>query len=291
MLGEGWTRDEVKRIDEIACSEGKPVPKKGDGSGRSADQRARYEGEYQRVSQSGAQPETERDAASIPNYVFQRNARRKAESAYWHGEDYEGPGAEGYGDKGGKGKGKGKDQAKRSNFWTSAGSAAWWGAASANWWEANAMPAKDASGEPGPSSFDYSFYLVIITIFACGAVLGGVIGYLMAYIKYKKTKKGAKHTVAQQTMSLPAGGEGSRILDTGAAEDIAPEELARPPPLLRGAQATETALRNRMPRKIVITKTGLEESHIYHREGCHVTRPGIASGTNITFRKCNLCFG
>ena len=201
LMGEGWSREDIKRVDEVACSEGKPVPKRGDGTGRSADERYRYEGEYQRVSVSGALPETERDPAQIPHYVHQRNARRKAESAYWRGEMFEGPGAEGFGETG-KEKGKGKDAAKHSNVWSESRSATWWAAAGSTWWDANAA----APGKPEQTSFDYSFYLVIITIFACGAVLGGVIGYLIAYIKYemkKKTRTG--RTVAQQTIEQLTG--------------------------------------------------------------------------------------
>ena len=143
------------------------------------------------------------------------------------------------------------------------------------------MPIVNVSEDPKP--FDVSFYLVIVTIFACGAVLGGVIGYLIGYIKYhRKTSSDKKKTVAQQTMPP--------MMDIGANHDLLLEEVKRPTPLLRGAKSKEISLRSRIPDKIVITKTGLEESHIYHRKGCHVTRTGFASGTNIIFRKCDICF-
>ena len=32
LMGEGWSREDIKRVDEVACSEGKPVPKRGDGT-------------------------------------------------------------------------------------------------------------------------------------------------------------------------------------------------------------------------------------------------------------------
>ena len=111
MIGEGWKEDDMEWIDEVATSVGIPPPRKGEGTGRNAEERRRYEGEYQRVSVPGAQPETERDESAIPAYVTQRNQRRKAETALRRGEEYTGPGAEGYGN---KGKGKGKDSAKRA---------------------------------------------------------------------------------------------------------------------------------------------------------------------------------
>ena len=175
MIGEGWKEEDMEWIDEVANSPGQPPPLRGQGTGRSAEERRRYEGEYQRVSVPGAQPETERDESAIPTYVTQRNMRRKAETALRRGEEYDGPGADGE-----RGKGKGKDLAKRSSTWSSSsGAGAWWTTAGSTWW--NAWGA--APGKPEPKEFDYSFYLVIVTIFMCGALLGVVIGYLLAYIK------------------------------------------------------------------------------------------------------------
>ena len=271
MIAEGWSRADVERVDEVAMSEGRPQPKRGDGTGRTAEDRRRYEGEYQRVSVAGAQPDTERDAAQIPNYVFQRNARRKAETAYWRGEEYSGPGAEGYGD---KGKGKGKDSAKRSTSWSSsaAASGSWWAAAGSTWWNAEG----GAPGEPEPKQFDYSFFLVIATIFFCGALLGGVIGYLLAYIKFLKKTYNAERDAARPA-AAPSSDDDIPVSTTSTAA-------------LRRVRGADSALGDRMPEIVVVTKKGSEQSHIFHREGCHVTRPGVANKTSINFRKCDICF-
>ena len=132
-------------------------------------------------------------------------------------------------------------------------------------------------------SFDLSFYLVIITIFACGAVLGGLVGYLIAYIKYHKlASRDKKKNVAQQTV-IPT-------LEVDADYEELLDKAKRPTTKLRRTSTKGTSSRSRFPDTIVITKTGLEESHIYHHEECHVTRSGTFSGTNVIFRKCDLCF-
>ena len=121
----------------------------------------------------------------------------------------------------------------------------------------------------------------VLLIFMVGALCGGLIGYLIGYIKYhKKTSGDKRKTVAQQTMTP--------TLDVGVDHDQLLEEAKRPTPRLRGAKSKEISMRSQIPDKIVVTRTGLEESHIYHREDCHVTRSGTFSGTNIIFRKCDL---
>ena len=97
-------------------------------------------------------------------------------------------------------KGKGKGKSKRSGTWQDVKAAAWWGAASSSWWETDASSVVSVPEDPKP--FDLSFYLVIVTIFACGAVFGGLVGYLIAYIRFNKlASRDKKKTVAQQTVS------------------------------------------------------------------------------------------
>ena len=76
-------------------------------------------------------------------------------------------------------------------------------------------------------------------------------------------------------------------LDTGATLHLVPETVVLPS---RRGRSAGTAPRDRMPGQIVITKTGLEETHIFHREGCHVTRAGAVHRSNVVFRKCDICF-
>ena len=42
MIAHGWTPDDCVYVNEIACLEGRPVPKAGDGSGRPRGERERY---------------------------------------------------------------------------------------------------------------------------------------------------------------------------------------------------------------------------------------------------------
>ena len=178
-------------------------------------------------------------------------------------------------------KGKGKGHPGRHSSWSGASGAVRWGAASHPWWGADSTSVVKVAEEA--KSFDLSFYLVIITIFACGAVLGGLIGYLIAYIKYHKlTSRDKKKTVAQQTVipTLQVDDDYEELLD----------RTKRPSTKSRRNSTTATSSRSRFPDLITITKKGLEGSHIYHREECHVLRSGIYSGTNVLFRKCDICF-
>ena len=124
---------------------------------------------------------------------------------------------------------------------------------------------------------------MIITIFACGAVLGGLIGYLIAYIKYHKMMKDdTKKSVAQQT-AVPT-------LQVDVDREELYEQARRSSTKERRRSRTSDAMRSRFPDLISITKNGLEESHVYHREECHVLRSGKYSETNVLFRKCDICF-
>ena len=152
------------------------------------------------------------------------------------------------------------------------------------WWDAYGA----APGKPEPKEFDYTFYLVIVTIFMCGTLLGGVIGYLIAYIKYQNKSLRAGRGAASSVVPPAVEEDLEPVhIDTGATHHHVPTTVMPPP---RRGRSAETAPRNWMPGQIVITKTGLEETHIFHREGCHVTRAGAANRSNVTFRKCDICF-
>ena len=152
---------------------------------------------------------------------------------------------------------------------------------SSSWWGASSTAVEKVAEEA--KSFDLSFYLVIMTIFACGAVLGGLIGYLIAYIKYHKlTSRDKRKTMAQQT-----------VIPTLQVDEDYEELLERtklPSTKSRRNSTTTTSTRSRFPDMITITKKGLEGSHMNHREECHVLRSGSYSGTNVLFRKCDICF-
>ncbi len=78
MMANGWTRETIEEIDRIANAPGQPEPKVG--QGRNGLARAQHEGWYSRVDGHGAAPEEERLPHQIPEYVHDRNARRRAET-------------------------------------------------------------------------------------------------------------------------------------------------------------------------------------------------------------------
>jgi hypothetical protein len=132
-------------------------------------------------------------------------------------------------------------------------------------------------------SFDWSFYMVIITIFACGALLGGLIGYLIAFIKYHKTMTPNSMRSVEQQTAVPT-------LQVDVDRDELYEPARRSSTKTRRSSKTSASMRSRFPDMISITKRGLGDSHVYHREDCHVLRSGNFSDTNTLFRKCAICF-
>ncbi len=108
MMSYGWTKERVEEIDRIANAPGQPEPKTGQGRNWL---RAQHGGWYELVDGHGAAPETERRPENIPEYVHDRNAHRRAETALATGRCPE-PGREkaGYGAKGKPKGGKGDDR-------------------------------------------------------------------------------------------------------------------------------------------------------------------------------------
>ena len=81
------------------------------GQGRNYLQRKQSEGYYDRVDGHGAAPQTERRPENIPEYVHDRNGRRRAETALVTGQCPEpGCGKSGYGPTGKPTSGKGDDR-------------------------------------------------------------------------------------------------------------------------------------------------------------------------------------
>ncbi len=114
-------------------------------------------------------------------------------------------------------------------------------------------------------------------------------GYLIAYIKYlKKTPRTVRGAVRPEP-PLEEEEFAPFVSDTGATHDHVSTTVI-PPTATRRSRGTEIAPGSRMPGRIVTTKTGLEDTHIYHSEGWHVTRAGLANNTSVTFRKCDICF-
>ncbi len=79
MMANGWTRETIKEIDRIANAPRQPEPKAGQGKNWLA--RTQHEGGYARADGLGAALEDERLPRQIPEYVHDRNARRRVETA------------------------------------------------------------------------------------------------------------------------------------------------------------------------------------------------------------------
>ena len=77
MMANVWTRETIEEIDRIASAPGQPEPKAG--QGRNWLARAQHEGWRARVDGHGDLPEEPRPDM-IPEYVLDRNARRRAET-------------------------------------------------------------------------------------------------------------------------------------------------------------------------------------------------------------------
>ena len=104
-----YIREDMFEMDEIAEFLGQEPPRKGDGKGRSRQDRDRTEGYCDRVSVPGSKPET--PMTNQPKYVQERNEVRQGEVALRRGEKPPpGVGAAGFGQRGKK-KGFGKAEA------------------------------------------------------------------------------------------------------------------------------------------------------------------------------------
>ncbi len=84
MWANGWTEETVQEIDKIAEAPGQPVPKAG--QGRSWHERAQHEGWYDRIEGHGAEAAVPMDSRNVPEYVHNRNAQRRAETAIAKGQ-------------------------------------------------------------------------------------------------------------------------------------------------------------------------------------------------------------
>ena len=98
-------------------------------------------------------------------------------------------------------------------------------------------------------------------IFVGGLICGFLIGYLVAYIRSLR-----KPTLAQK-------------VDVGVQIQIVQEPAAYELPTVDPPLAA-FAPRNRLPTAIVITKTGLTRSDIFHRDSC----PSVRAGAVVQFR-------
>jgi hypothetical protein len=288
MLAHGWTEETIAKIDEIALSEGQPMPKAG--QGRNYLQRQQSEGYYDRVDGHGFEADRPIEERNVPAYVHERNAQRRAETALAVKQlPVPGKGSQGYAAAKGKGKGQKRpyentgswetgDRAKgapAAPAWTA--NATWWAATASTWWHANSKETEEINN-------DASWLFPVLCIFLVGVMFGGALGYLIAYIKYKKPKQpapGDPIEVFADADWVPGGppGQGFLIRQGDAV-------------LFQGAAPQPEAPRNRRPQvrvpdKIVITRTG---GSFHHVSGCPSTTRGEEARTNRTLDKCGRCF-
>ena len=128
----------------------------------------------------------------------------------------------------------------------------------------------------------WEWYIPVIVIFIAGTMFGGCIGYLWAFLKYRKT--------VQQILPVP------QIPLPPVPAPVQPEdELPLPPragahaaPAARRRGAHGTARGPQGAPEIIITTVTGDKYHIAN--GCGSTRRGALLGTNSTFERCGVCF-
>ena len=236
------------------------------GQGRNWFQRNQSEGWFDRVDGHGA--ETERPIAerNVPQYVHERNAQRRAETALATGRLPEpGKGSSGYQEAKGKGPGKGKGQKRpldhdnRSAAPEWASSAAWWTTAASTWWTTGAE-----NGEPKD---DVSWLFPVLCIFILGAFFGGVVGYLVGYIRHYKVI-----FIPRPPRPQPPTLEAPRD---------------RMPPILEAEAPRNRMPQVRVPDQVLITKTG---GSFHHIRGCSSTSRGDDARSNKVLDRCGICY-
>ena len=120
----------------------------------------------------------------MPEYVHVRNAQRRAETAIakWQLPEPS-KSRSGYQEAKGKGFGKGKsqkgswDDANRAAGPEWAACAVWWATTASTWTEGDAKAA-------GATDDSWSWLFPVLLIFLVGAFFGGMVGYLIGYIKH-----------------------------------------------------------------------------------------------------------
>ena len=286
MLSHGWTEATIAEIDAIATAPGQPVPKPGEG--RNWLQRKQSEGYYDRIDGHGCETEKPIAERNVPAYVHGRNAQRRAETALAAGQlPVPGKGSEGYTAAKGKSKGKGKGQKRPHDHgsgtpaapsWTA--DATWWTATASTWWTAGSATTEETKD-------DSSRLFPVLCIFLLGALFGGVVGYLIGYIRHYKAKPLSPlgRIVVMSDSDWMAGAE-ARQSTSGV--------VVRQGDLLAttAAIAQPLAPRNRMPQvrvpdQVLITRTG---ESFHHVRGCSSTTRGEEAHTNRKLDKCGLCY-
>jgi hypothetical protein len=291
MLAHGWTEETIAKIDEVATSEGQPMPKAGEG--RNYLQRQQSEGYYDRVDGHGCEADKPIAERNVPAYVHERNAQRRAETALAAKQlPVPGKGSQGYTAAKGKGKGQKRpydhagswetgDRAKgapAAPSWTA--DATWWTATASTWWTAGSTATEETKD-------DSSWLFPVLCIFLLGALFGGVVGYLIAYVRHYKARQLAPlgRIVVATDADWQTGAE-LRQSTSGVIIRQGDEVL------MRAAIPQPLAPRNRMPQvrvpeQILVTRTG---GSFHHVSGCSSTTRGEEAHTNRKLDKCGLCY-
>ena len=128
-----------------------------------------------------------------------------------------------------------------------------------------------------------SWLFPVLCIFLVGVLFGGALGYMVAYIKYNKSKP-------------PAPGEQQVLADAdlvpGRPREVGMLARRSEEVPLQGVLPQPEAPRNRRPEvrvpdQVLITRTGGS----YHRvSGCSATTRGEETHTNRKLDKCGLCY-
>ena len=191
----------------------------------------------------------------MPQYVYARNAQRRAETALATGRLPEpGKGSSGYQEAKGKGPGKGKGQKRPLDHDSRSAGPEW--VASATWWTAAASTWSWSDAKTDETKDDASWLFPVLCIFLLGAIFGGVVGYLVGYIRHHKVI-------------------------------FIPRPPRPQPPVLEAEAPRNRMPQVRVPDQVLITKTG---GSFHHIRGCSSTSRGDDARTNKVLDRCAICY-
>jgi hypothetical protein len=247
MLHAGWTEQTISIIDEVATAPAKPAPKRG--QGRTREQRAQYEGYYDRVDIPGGQPERPLEEREVPEYQHQRIARTRAETMRWtYGtEPPRGKGSSGYS------RAKGGHRGWTAGPWQAgwAATGTWWTTAASSWSQAESTRSSEEDGFNIPEATLPSWLLTTLFVFA-------IIGIVSTILRVNTwANEPNKPNAERRTDSTSSSSSYPSRAATGRPEPARPSirRLLRNPPGRRHQSRRESSRDTRATRRRRTTTT------------------------------------
>ena len=114
----------------------------------------------------------------------------------------------------------------------------------------------------GATDDSWSWLIPVLFIFMVGAIFGGVVGYLIGYIKHR-----------DRVVYISRGPQ--------------PRSLQQPPTVHEPSAPRNRAPQWRAPENILVSKTG---GSFHTIDGCSSTVRGEDARTNKVLERCTSCF-